>query len=153
MVCHVETLVVAGHADQMIAANRHDPNSQNADDRIFDFCVGSLEHSFFFSSRGRHTRSLCDWSSEVCSSDLRSLAARAASSSGISVPVPATEALAGFLAALGVSGTDIPLDEAARAARYRSVLTGRRLGSGGRRGGEGGRTRGAPVPLKKKTST
>src|SRR5260221_5491410 len=25
---------------------------------------------FFFSSRGRHTRSLCDWSSDVCSSDL-----------------------------------------------------------------------------------
>src|SRR5438132_4831772 len=28
--------------------------------------------SFFFSSRRRHTRSLCDWSSDVCSSDLRS---------------------------------------------------------------------------------
>src|SRR5438132_13626083 len=27
--------------------------------------------SFFFSSRRRHTRSLCDWSSDVCSSDLR----------------------------------------------------------------------------------
>src|SRR5260221_3190013 len=25
---------------------------------------------FFFSSRRRHTRSLCDWSSDVCSSDL-----------------------------------------------------------------------------------
>src|SRR5438132_10343093 len=29
-----------------------------------DFCF------FFFSSRRRHTRSLCDWSSDVCSSDL-----------------------------------------------------------------------------------
>src|SRR5260221_5176134 len=28
-------------------------------------CLG-----FFFSSRRRHTRSLCDWSSDVCSSDL-----------------------------------------------------------------------------------
>src|SRR5438034_671308 len=28
---------------------------------------------FFFSSRRRHTRSLCDWSSDVCSSDLISL--------------------------------------------------------------------------------
>src|SRR5438132_9758606 len=28
---------------------------------------------FFFSSRRRHTRSLCDWSSDVCSSDLRRL--------------------------------------------------------------------------------
>src|SRR5438034_9984086 len=27
-------------------------------------------HVFFFSSRRRHTRSLCDWSSDVCSSDL-----------------------------------------------------------------------------------
>src|SRR5438034_9386806 len=26
--------------------------------------------SFFFSSRRRHTMSLCDWSSDVCSSDL-----------------------------------------------------------------------------------
>src|SRR5438034_9980388 len=31
-------------------------------------CV--LCHVFFFSSRRRHTRSLCDWSSDVCSSDL-----------------------------------------------------------------------------------
>src|SRR5438034_6015898 len=28
---------------------------------------------FFFSSRRRHTRSLCDWSSDVCSSDLKQL--------------------------------------------------------------------------------
>src|SRR5436190_13404632 len=28
---------------------------------------------FFFSSRRRHTRSLCDWSSDVCSSDLQIL--------------------------------------------------------------------------------
>src|SRR5436190_16391795 len=27
-------------------------------------------YNFFFSSRRRHTRSLCDWSSDVCSSDL-----------------------------------------------------------------------------------
>src|SRR5438034_4698575 len=27
--------------------------------------------SFFFPSRRRHTRSLCDWSSDVCSSDLQ----------------------------------------------------------------------------------
>src|SRR5260221_13315682 len=30
----------------------------------------SDEGCFFFSSRRRHTRSLCDWSSDVCSSDL-----------------------------------------------------------------------------------
>src|SRR5260221_9250062 len=27
------------------------------------------KETFFFSSRRRHTRSLCDWSSDVCSSD------------------------------------------------------------------------------------
>src|SRR5437588_9271192 len=40
---------------------------------LFDRCVGLsmyLLWSFFFSSRRRHTRSLCDWSSDVCSSDL-----------------------------------------------------------------------------------
>src|SRR5436190_217476 len=32
----------------------------------------TIDHllEFFFSSRRRHTRSLCDWSSDVCSSDL-----------------------------------------------------------------------------------
>src|SRR5438034_3605363 len=29
-----------------------------------------IRFCFFFSSRRRHTRSLCDWSSDVCSSDL-----------------------------------------------------------------------------------
>src|ERR671932_413810 len=37
-------------------------------DCIYAFCASSL--LFFFSSRRRHTRSLCDWSSDVCSSDL-----------------------------------------------------------------------------------
>src|SRR5690242_20918176 len=31
---------------------------------------------FFFSSRRRHTRLTCDWSSDVCSSDLRSRTCR-----------------------------------------------------------------------------
>src|SRR5438132_9223289 len=35
---------------------------------------GSDEGFFFFSSRRRHTRSLCDWSSDVCSSDLQQFA-------------------------------------------------------------------------------
>lgn len=42
-------------------------------------------------------------------------------------PVRATDALAGFLRALGVAGADIPLGVAERAARYRSQLAGRRL--------------------------
>src|SRR5919205_2493372 len=32
--------------------------------------MGSVLNILFFSSRRRHTRSLCDWSSDVCSSDL-----------------------------------------------------------------------------------
>src|SRR5260370_15214492 len=32
--------------------------------------VGSIVMCFFFSSRRRHTRFKCDWSSDVCSSDL-----------------------------------------------------------------------------------
>src|SRR5476649_3011520 len=32
--------------------------------------LNTLTKSFFFSIRRRHTRSLCDWSSDVCSSDL-----------------------------------------------------------------------------------
>src|SRR5215204_3783655 len=37
---------------------------------------------FFFSSRRRHTRSLCDWSSDVCSSDLSLDLATAVDNSG-----------------------------------------------------------------------
>src|SRR5260221_2425917 len=32
--------------------------------------LSQLYYVFFFSSRRRHTISLCDWSSDVCSSDL-----------------------------------------------------------------------------------
>jgi tetratricopeptide (TPR) repeat protein len=42
-------------------------------------------------------------------------------------PVPATDALAGFLHALGVPGQDIPPEEGDRAARYRSLLADRRV--------------------------
>src|SRR5207237_4147540 len=38
---------------------------------VFDlFVVFILVFIFFFSSRRRHTRFKCDWSSDVCSSDL-----------------------------------------------------------------------------------
>jgi DNA-binding SARP family transcriptional activator len=42
-------------------------------------------------------------------------------------PVPATDALAGFLRSLGAPGQDIPADEAERAARYRSLLAGKQI--------------------------
>jgi tetratricopeptide (TPR) repeat protein/transcriptional regulator with XRE-family HTH domain len=42
-------------------------------------------------------------------------------------PVPAAEALAGFLRALGMADQNIPQGEAERSARYRSLLAGQRL--------------------------
>jgi tetratricopeptide (TPR) repeat protein/transcriptional regulator with XRE-family HTH domain len=42
-------------------------------------------------------------------------------------PMPATDALAGFLASLGMAGQDIPADEADRAAQYRSLLAGKQM--------------------------
>jgi DNA-binding SARP family transcriptional activator/tetratricopeptide (TPR) repeat protein len=42
-------------------------------------------------------------------------------------PMPAIDALAGFLRALGVAGPDIPVAADERAARYRSLLAGRRM--------------------------
>jgi DNA-binding SARP family transcriptional activator/tetratricopeptide (TPR) repeat protein len=42
-------------------------------------------------------------------------------------PMPAGDALAGFLRALGVPGQEIPPEEDERAARYRSLLSGKRM--------------------------
>jgi len=42
-------------------------------------------------------------------------------------PMPATDALAGFLHALGVAGQDIPPEEDERAARYRSLLADKQM--------------------------
>lgn len=42
-------------------------------------------------------------------------------------PLPATAALAAFLRSLGVDGADLPSDETERAARYRALLSGRRM--------------------------
>lgn len=42
-------------------------------------------------------------------------------------PMPAGDALARFLRALGVAGQDIPPEEDERAARYRGLLTGKRV--------------------------
>src|SRR5689334_24842354 len=39
-------------------------------DSFFVVCFVILSGFFFFSSRRRHTRWNCDWSSDVCSSDL-----------------------------------------------------------------------------------
>src|SRR5215204_3042199 len=48
---------------------------------------------FFFSSRRRHTRSLCDWSSDVCSSDLLSAARQGQARLSAAVTGPVMEDL------------------------------------------------------------
>src|SRR5690242_21287765 len=44
---------------------------------FFFFFKQKTSYNFFFSSRRRHTRLTCDWSSDVCSSDLAELQPRA----------------------------------------------------------------------------
>src|SRR6266480_311535 len=64
---------------------------------------------FFFSSRRRHTRLTCDWSSDVCSSDLTPPALRRLPrNKGIEalVMVPKGKPLAGTLIALSERGLD-----------------------------------------------
>src|SRR2546430_5333567 len=48
--------------------------------------IWEYHHDFFFSSRRRHTRFDCDWSSDVCSSDLNSH--RAQPNKGRQTPEP-----------------------------------------------------------------
>src|SRR5260370_3063106 len=68
--------------------------------------------SFFFSSRRRHTRFKCDWSSDVCSSDLAGAAAVALIGAAVvglaaafapvaAAILPVTIGLAGFAAVAG----------------------------------------------------
>src|SRR6266480_164453 len=64
-----------------------------------------FEFFFFFSSRRRHTRLTCDWSSDVCSSDLLAEAERLAESvAGVD---PELDALAERLRALRLEGEDL----------------------------------------------
>src|SRR5438034_2628839 len=44
-----------------------DERAVSPDHELSNYRIARQE--FFFSSRRRHTRSLCDWSSDVCSSD------------------------------------------------------------------------------------
>src|SRR6266571_4837026 len=47
-----------------------------------------LEVCFFFSSRRRHTRLTCDWSSDVCSSDLEPCSSRVVADPGSTADAP-----------------------------------------------------------------
>src|SRR2546428_13986368 len=91
---------------------------------------------FFFSSRRRHTRSDRDWSSDVCSSDLRPLSWAIASASRPPGPERAPAAAAKCCHS--------------RAAGGGSKAAGTHTRSEERRVGEEGRSRGSPDHLKKK---
>src|SRR2546430_4520078 len=105
-------------------------------------CIAALL-VFFFSSRRRHTRFDCDWSSDVCSSDLSS---------------PVRWCIAASPSEWRCrSSPSAPSRCGARPRRrprwspcLHSPWRSRRGGSGERRVGEEGRSRGAPCHLKKK---
>src|SRR5947207_11344474 len=73
-----ETVVIPGVMQHVERAGVHSGDSyavypapgleRRELDHIVDYTVRIARH-LFFSSRRRHTSSLCDWSSDVCSSD------------------------------------------------------------------------------------
>src|SRR5215204_7528984 len=75
---------------------------------------------FFFSSRRRHTRSLCDWSSDVCSSDLMLTPAIAVEDAIFNLAHVGGPALGGLLVAgfgfAGAYGVDVATFAASLAA-------------------------------------
>src|SRR5438309_11600916 len=73
------------------------------------FCVDFFVIFFFFSSRRRHTRWNCDWSSDVCSSDL--LAAEA------DVHVGAAAPAAAVVVAVVVQAVALPRSEERRVGK------------------------------------
>src|SRR2546430_9757869 len=107
-----------------------------------------LDHScvFFFSSRRRHTRFDCDWSSDVCSSDLIEISLNPELGSIVErefqrQPEVATLPRSPAIGSLDCGG-------AGPVARAQAEQAGHRTGE--RRVGEEGRTRWAPDHLKKK---
>src|SRR5260370_41074059 len=76
--------------------------------------------SFFFSSRRRHTRFKCDWSSDVCSSDLKGGARKSPLATCISSPRSSKQVARGDLRAP-------PLRRFGRSAWQRGFFRKRRL--------------------------
>src|SRR2546430_15645903 len=97
---------------------------------------------FFFSSRRRHTRFDCDWSSDVCSSDLPANAKDLVQIIGLCQRPMQILGIGRVTAKARVVGGD--------ETRPPCVWRGKRRRLGRGRGGEEGRSRGAPDHLKKK---
>src|SRR6266567_5144677 len=84
---------------------------------------------FFFSSRRRHTRFDCDWSSDVCSSDLRAtglvIPAVAGKLDGVAIRVPVEDgSLTDLAVVLGRDVTAGQINEAFAAAAADGPLAG-----------------------------
>src|SRR5438067_11564438 len=80
---------------------------------------------FFFSSRRRHTRSKRDWSSDVCSSDLRAIHRAAVARSALGVTTP-PHRMARASPTVSMSGENVPPGGAGGRARSEE----RRVGKG-----------------------
>src|SRR5438309_4097168 len=75
---------------------------------------------FFFSSRRRHTRWNCDWSSDVCSSDLQGMAAgliQAAGGDGKAAKREVDQLVAKVPAVTGTGATQAPRSEERRVGK------------------------------------
>src|SRR4051812_49827740 len=112
----------------------------------------SKDSVLFFTSRGRHRRLTCDWSSDVCSSDLCAvrwplgfpcLRCRWLAAETWKAQRPAH-------GACGVSRSKIPIVILAKAGIHGSAGRAAEERSGERRGGEKGKNSGGPRALKKK---
>src|SRR2546430_14640916 len=77
---------------------------------VFTTFYTEIMHSvcffFFFSSRRRHTRFDCDWSSDVCSSDLETIAKEIYGAGDVAFAPPAARALE-QLPAMGLGETPV----------------------------------------------
>src|SRR2546430_7816931 len=100
---------------------------------------------FFFSSRRRHTRFDCDWSSDVCSSDLGAGLFRDAAVRPVVFPEPADHWRRGDLGGADAEGLGLHVPGHNPAAGVRPVLR-----SEERRVGKECRSRWSPYHLKKK---
>src|SRR5688572_32058073 len=107
--------------------------------KSFTLASGVLSPAFFFSSRRRHTRFDCDWSSDVCSSDLYTVTL----AGGSTPPPPGGELVTNGGFESGTSGWTF--------ANFSSVTTGdaqagtsKAQRSEERRVGKECRSRGAP---------
>src|SRR2546430_4921930 len=89
---------------------------------VFDLYIWCF--FFFFSSRRRHTRFDCDWSSDVCSSDLPQDAVRSIRVITNSYDVARGQFSGGLVASTTRGGTNVPQGAFTYALRDRSLEWG-----------------------------